>query len=183
MRLPTMNNIKIESNKTVQNNLKLLQKLAISGAIICNIFPFTGIQIASAQEHVTIKSYQDGDFARGWTHEIKAANGILWYNSQTGSGAFGQVRNGNHVTIKSYPDDSFAKGWTNVIDTPNGIVWYNSQTGAGAIGKIDSTGNHVTVKGYPDGSFAKGWTNVAYTSKGIVWYNSQTGAGAIGVVR
>ena len=82
-----------------------------------------------------------------WTHSVNTANGILYYNVQTGAGAVGRIdSSGEHTTVKSYPAGSFATGWTSIVNTPNGILYYAAQTGAGAVGRIDSAGNHTTIK-------------------------------------
>ena len=44
-----------------------------------------------AQDHSTIKSYPNGAFALGWTHIVSTPGGILYYNVETGAGAFGTL--------------------------------------------------------------------------------------------
>ncbi|MFO1429720.1 MAG: toll/interleukin-1 receptor domain-containing protein [Candidatus Competibacteraceae bacterium] len=135
-------------------------------------------EINKIKEHITINSYQHGT---GWTLIVDTPSGILWYNSQTGSGEFEQIDNaGNRTLINSYPAGFFYTNWTNVVNTPDGILWYNSQTGSGEIGQIDDAGNYTTIKLYAAGSFSSGWTNVINTPNGILWYNSRTGSGAFG---
>ena len=91
-----------------------------------------------AQDHATIKSYPNGAFALGWTHIVSTPGGILYYNVETGAGAFGSLDGaGGHTTLKTYaPGGAFATGWTRIVSTPNGILFYNGQTGAGAVGRI-----------------------------------------------
>jgi hypothetical protein len=63
--------------------LAILSVLTLSSLI--------GIESLCAQDHVTVKVFPAGAFATGWTHSVNTANGILWYNSQTGAGAVGRI--------------------------------------------------------------------------------------------
>jgi streptogramin lyase len=147
------------------------------------IFCLACLPAASAQGHVTIKSYPPGSLSQ-WTHVADTPYGVVWYNAQTGAGAIGRMDHaGNHATLKSYGPGSFSLGWTHIVGTPTGILWYNAQTGAGAIGRIDLAGNHTTTMAYGPGAFATGWTNIVNTPGGILYYNADTGSGAVGLIR
>ena len=57
-----------------------------------------------AQNHNTIKTYQDGAFALGFTHIVNTPSGIFYYNADTGAGAVGRLdaATGEHATLKVY---------------------------------------------------------------------------------
>jgi hypothetical protein len=108
-------------------------------------------------------------------------NYLLYYNTNTGAGAVGQIDElGNHTTLKSYAEGSSLKGWTHIAATEDHFLYYNTNTGAGAVGQIDTAGNHTTLKSYSEGSFSKGWTHIAATKDHFLTYNINTGAGGTG---
>ncbi len=118
-------------------------------------------RIDEAGNHVTLQSYKEGSFSKGWTHIAATKDHLLFYNASTGAAATGQIDEaGNHLTLKSYKEGSFAKGWTPIAATKDHLLFYNTSTGAAATGRIDEAGNHVTLQSYKEGSFSKGWTHI-----------------------
>ena len=79
-----------------------------------------------AQDHTTIKTFSNGAFALGWTNIVRTPGGILYYNVDTGAGAFATLDGaGSHNTIKIYAPGAFATGGTHIVSTPGGILYYN----------------------------------------------------------
>lgn len=149
--------------------------LMLSVLSLFTCLTLVNIQDAHAVDHSTVKIYPAGSFSTGWTHAVDTANGVLWYNSLTGSGVLGRVDGaGNHTSFKT---TAFSKGWTHIVNTAKGVLWYNSQTGAGALGEFDSAGNYTNTRTF---SFSPGWSSVVSTSDRLLWYNAKTGAAVAG---
>jgi hypothetical protein len=79
-------------------------------------------QVAGAKDFVTDISYGPGEFTPHWTHVVNAKNNLLlFYNSQNGAGAIGQLIGSSFTTTKVYPSGSFQTGFTHIVcaaDTP-----------------------------------------------------------------
>lgn len=65
----------------------------------------------------TTKPIKKGGFSSGWTHAVSApgSNKILFYQSQTGLAALGELSNGQFSTIRKYDKNVFGPGWTHVV--------------------------------------------------------------------
>jgi glucan-binding YG repeat protein len=168
----------------LQRTLLGISQLTLSATFLGFTFitPHNQAQAQSvSRSHTTIKTFSAGTFPTGWTHTVNTANGIFYYNAETGSGGLGRLdSNGNFTYVKTYPKGFFTIGWTHIVNTPNGILYYKSDTGAVSIGVIDSAGNFTNAVSYPSGSFSTGWTNIINTPNGIFYYNSQRGSAAVG---
>jgi len=131
----------------------------------------------------SLKPYAAGTFSAGWTHLVSCPTGILFYNRNTGSAAFGHIADdGTFSTVKSYPSRAFTPGWTNIVGTPNGILFYNSSDGSGVIGRIDDSGTLINLKTYRAGGFAPGWESIEYRDGSLYYTNYRTGAKAVGYI-
>lgn len=146
----------------------------------------------------TQRPYAAGDFSPGWTHIVWTNSGVLFYDTNEGSGAVvvpvssgsaGPLHPNNDLkTTKTFPSGAFLKDWTHVAATASRILFYNYATGAGAIGRLTpsspgSASDFVTDMSYDPGQFAPHWTHVVSAGADLVFfYNATTGEGAIGQI-
>ena len=152
--------------------MKSIQVLTILCLLVCTSLVNTLVANAGL---TTVKIHPDRSFSTDWTHAVDTPNGILWYNSKSGSGVLGKLdSSGNHTSFKT---SDFSKGWTHIVNTPKGILWYNSQTGAGVVGQFDSTGNFTNTQTL---KLSTGWTSIVSTPEGLIWYNGKTGSAVVG---
>lgn len=135
------------------------------------------------QGRTSIKTYQPGSFATGWTSVVGLPHGLFFYNSANGSAVVGRLEeSGTFINVKVYKAGEFASGWTSIVSTPKGVLFYNSTNGSGVVGRFDEFGIFTNLKIYKAGAFAPGWTSVVARGDDIYYRNPKTGATAVGYI-
>ena len=136
-------------------------------------------QVDAGGAFKTTQPIPDGQIGPGWTHITFHKGFYLFYNTDNGFGAVGNMTRDGFHTYNTWRG-SLSTRWSQITSTPNGLLFYNKESGSGVVadwsfarsgvgfGQITQV-NLNNLKSYP-GGFDKGWTHVVNTNRGVLFY-------------
>lgn len=74
-----------------ENGVRSMSNLKKSILTVVMLVALIYVSTVQALEHTTIKSYSDAAFSTGGTYIANSPNGIVYYKSQTGTGALSKI--------------------------------------------------------------------------------------------
>lgn len=102
----------------------------------------------------------------------------MFYNSNTGEAAIGEVVEDNFRIIRAYNPGEFAANWSHIVPVADGFLFYNKETGDAASGSLNE-GEFRTRNTFPPKFLGKGWTHICAGGDRTLFYNASNGAGLI----